>query len=127
MSTSFDVSLSLVVVTAQLVGPGGAATVFLALDTGATTTVIDASVLTTIGIDLFAPLEMVSITMGNGVEYAPVFALDRVIALEQEQARFPVVAHTLPRSVIVDGVLGLDFLRQQQLIIDFRAGLITLV
>jgi hypothetical protein len=39
---------------------------------------------------------------------------------------FPIIAHTLPPSATVDGLLGLDFFRGQQLNIDFRRGEITL-
>jgi hypothetical protein len=36
------------------------------------------------------------------------------------------IAHTLPPTAPVDGLLGLDFVRSQQLTIDFRAGQIEL-
>lgn len=126
MSIPFDSDLSLIIVTARLSGPSGEANVLLAVDTGATSTVINAKVLATIGVDLFAPLETVRITMGNGVEYAPVFEIDALNTLEQERQNFPVVGYDLPPGTTLDGVLGLDFLRGQQLTIDFRAGLITL-
>lgn len=38
-----------------------------------------------------------------------------------------VVAHTLPPSATVDGLLGLDFLRERLLTVDFRVGSISLV
>jgi hypothetical protein len=47
-------------------------------------------------------------------------------ALGQTRTHFPVIAHTLPPSAPVDGVLGLDFFRNQELTIDFRKGMITL-
>ena len=37
-----------------------------------------------------------------------------------------VVCHTLPPSAGVDGLLGLDFLRNSRLTIDFRSGQIVL-
>ena len=36
------------------------------------------------------------------------------------------MAHTLPAGALVSGLLGLDFLRDQVLTIDFRAGQVTL-
>jgi hypothetical protein len=36
------------------------------------------------------------------------------------------VCHTLPPSASIDGLLGLDFLRDRRLTIDFRTGQITL-
>jgi hypothetical protein len=44
----------------------------------------------------------------------------------QERNHFPVLAHTLPPSASVDGLLGLDFLREQVIQIDFRQGIISL-
>jgi hypothetical protein len=38
---------------------------------------------------------------------------------------FSVLAHTLPPSAGVDGLLGLDFLRGQVLTVDFRSGRVT--
>jgi hypothetical protein len=50
----------------------------------------------------------------------------RIVALGQERASFPVLAHTLPPSAGIDGLLGLDYLRGQTLTVDFRSGTITL-
>jgi hypothetical protein len=47
--------------------------------------------------------------------------------LGQHRYRVPVLAHTLAASVSASGLLGLDFLRDQVLTIDFRAGQITLL
>ncbi len=49
-----------------------------------------------------------------------------ILALGREFAQLPVLAHTLPPSAGVDGVLGLDFLRGQLLTIDFPNGRLTL-
>jgi len=38
---------------------------------------------------------------------------------------FPVLGHTSPPSAGVDGLIGLDFFRDRNLLIDFRAGQIT--
>jgi hypothetical protein len=42
--------------------------------------------------------------------------------LGQIRILFPVVAHTLPPTTSVDGLLGLDFFRGLELTLDFRAG-----
>ena len=126
MSTPFDLSQKIILVTADLQGPSANYSVVLALDTGATTTVIGTTILEQIGVDLAAPTEMVRVTMGNGVEYAPVFEIEAVNVLEQERLKFSVVGYDLPPGTAAKGLLGLDFLRGQQLTIDFRLGLITL-
>ena len=63
---------------------------------------------------------------GSGVEYVPRLPVSRLSALGQERRDFVVISHTLPPGAIVDGVLGLDFMRNQCLTVDFREGWITL-
>ena len=46
--------------------------------------------------------------------------------LFHQRRSFPALSYTLPSSASVDGVLGLDFLRDRRLIVDFRASAITL-
>src|SRR5947209_1795339 len=98
----------------------------LALDTGATSTMINSAQLVGIGYDPATALQRVQMTMGSGVEYVPRLVVARLEALGQIRTRFEVVAHTLPPSASVDGLLGLDFFRGVMLALDFRAGQITL-
>jgi len=99
----------------------------LALDTGATATVVNIAMLVAVGYDPALAPTRVQVTTGSGVEYAPRVTLSRILALGQERVDFPVLGHTLPPSAGVDGLLGLDFLRGQSLTVDFRTGHVTLV
>jgi hypothetical protein len=56
----------------------------------------------------------------------PRLKLQKIAVLGQDRTDFEVLCHTLPASMTVDGVLGLDFLRGHVLTVDFKAGLITL-
>lgn len=64
-------------------------------------------------------------TTVTGIVQTPQSIATRVLALKQHRDHFPVVLHDLPAARF-DGILGLDFLRGQELTIDFRQGLITL-
>jgi hypothetical protein len=86
---------------------------------------INVAPLTTIGYDPSLAPDRVQVTTGSGVEYAPRIAVIRIKAMGQERGRFPVLAHTLPPSAGVDGLLGLDFLRGQVVNIDFQQGIIS--
>jgi len=112
--------------TARIYGPTDYAYVRLALDTGATLTTIRTAILVSLGYDPAVSLDRLKLTTGSGVEYVPRISVDKIEALGRERTGFPLVAHTLPPSASVDGVLGLDFLRGQELVIDFRNGSITL-
>ena len=127
MSSTFDPHQGLIIVPAEVWGPTGSAVLRLALDTGATVTILSIAMLVAIGYDPALSPARVQVTTGSGVEYAPRVTLSRIAALEQERVDFPVLGHTLPPSAGVDGLIGLDFVRGQSLAIDFRAGRITLV
>jgi|ERR1043165_4366992 len=126
MSVSFDAQRGLVVVPAELEGPFGSALIRLAVDTGATTTLINAAILVSLGYDPGASSERVQVTTGSGVEFAPQINLQTIRALTRERGAFPVLCHTLPPSAGVDGLLGLDFFRGENLNIDFRTGKIII-
>lgn len=81
--------------------------------------------LAAIGYD-FARSPHVEVAMGNGIVQVPHITLSRLNALGQERRDFPALAHALPAASTVDGVLGLDFLRDQKLTLDFRLGQLTL-
>jgi hypothetical protein len=71
--------------------------------------------------------DRVQVTTGSGVEFAPRIAVARIVSLGQQRSQFPVLAHTLPPSASVDGLLGLDFFRGLVVNIDFRQGSVSLV
>jgi predicted aspartyl protease len=87
---------------------------------------VNVGLLTTIGYDPSLVPDRTQVTTGSGVEYVPRVPASRIKALGQERTNFPVLAHTLPPSASIDGLLGLDFLRGQVLSIDFRQGQVTL-
>jgi predicted aspartyl protease len=126
MTTAFSPHGGLIIVTARLWGPAGDAYVRLALDTGATSTLIRPAHLVYLGYDPGTVARRVRMTTGSGVEYVPRVVIDRLEVLRQERMGFEVVAHTLPPTASVDGLLGLDFLRGCELTIDFRSGQIAL-
>ncbi len=126
MSFSFDPEFGLVIVQARLIGPSGAVTLNLALDTGASRTLLNKDLLISVGYDLADAVGHSNMTIGSNVEPVALIRVDNLTALGQERAAMIIVAHTLPPSASVDGLLGLDFLRGLNLNLDFRIGLIAL-
>lgn len=107
-------------------GPSGSVILRLALDTGATVTMVNVGMLVSIGYDPSLVANRIQVTTGSGVEYVPRIVLSKITALGQERVDFPVLCHTLPPSASIDGLLGLDFLRGQRLAMDLLQGQIIL-
>lgn len=126
MNYTFNPLQGLIIIQAEVFGSSGSIVLRLALDTGATSTMINVAPLVTIGYDPALAPDRIEVTTGSGVEYAPRLEVSRIQALGQEQVDFPVLAHTLPPSASIDGLLGLDFLRGQTLNIDFSQGHLSL-
>lgn len=127
MSTPFDPEQGLIVVSARLHGPMGMATVQLALDTGATNSMVSCDVAFALGYDLAAATSKIRVTTGSGVELAPQIVFARAEALGRARDDFQMLCHTLPPSAGVDGLLGLGYLRGCRLVIDFRSGNLQVV
>jgi predicted aspartyl protease len=125
MSFSFDPDEAAVVIQVRLWGPRGRTVTRLALDTGATETLVNWDIAVLLGYDPSASPTRRQIITGSGVESAPEIPIDRIEALGMERFSFPVLCHTLPSSAGVDGLLGLDFLRGQRVVLDFRTGIIA--
>lgn len=126
MSLAFDPQARLIVVPTRLRGLEGSWVAKLALDTGATYTIVSVHVLATIGHDPALSEERVEITMGSGVELVARVSVQSIGALGHQRGPFPILCHTLPPGAGIDGVLGLDFFRGMRLVVDFREGVVSL-
>lgn len=125
-SYSFHPRRGPIIVATQITGPAMTTDVSLLLYTAATMSVIDLRILIRLGFDPTQPLRRVHMTTGHATGIVPVFPLTRFSALGQHRFGFHVIGHTLPPTSDVDGLIGLDFLRDGGLTIDFRAGQIAL-
>ena len=97
----------------------------LALDTGASSTLVNTEVMVLLGYDPAAAPDRIEVTTGSGIEFCTRLSVERIEAVEQVLETFPILCHTLPPSAQIDGLLGLDFFRGCYLGIDLRSGEIT--
>jgi len=126
MKIKFDPTEGLIVIPTRLHGLHTDTIVRLALDTGATGSMINWDVAVLLGYDPASEKGRIQVTTGSGVEFAPRIVVKRVEALGRSLENFPVLCHTLPPSATVDGLLGLDFFRGLRLVVDLREGIIVL-
>ena len=122
VSFAFSARQGLILVRAEVTGPLGSAVLRLALDTGATRTVLHSRALASLGYNPDQAANHVKLTTGSGVVRVAVVKVARLCALGMNRAAMQVLAHPLPASANIDGVLGLDFFRRKVLRIDFQKG-----
>src|SRR5262245_47205153 len=126
MSIAFNPHRRLVLVEADVTGPLGSRVLSLALDTGASYTLLNEARLVSLGYDPAQATSRIPVVTASGAAACPQIILSEIRTLGQARLNFPVLCHPLPAGATFDGLLGLDFLRGQILTIDFRAGQITL-
>jgi predicted aspartyl protease len=126
MKITFDPTQGLIVIPTRLHGLQIDTVVRLALDTGATGSMINWDVAVLLGYDPASAKERIQVTTGSGVEFAPRIVVKKVEVLGRSLENFQMLCHTLPPSATVDGLLGLDFFRGVRLVVDLQAGIITL-
>jgi len=126
MKITFDPTQGLIVIPSRLHGFHTDTIVRLALDTGATNSMVNWDMAVLLGYDPASSKERIQVTTGSGVEFAPRIVVKKVEALGRSLENFPILCHTLPPSATVDGLLGLDFFRGVRLMVNLREGIITL-
>lgn len=126
MSEVFDPKGRLVVVRVVLTGPTGTHVFRFGVDTGATRTAVAGHVLELLGYSEPPEAERRTARTGSGATRAGLVAVARVQSLGHVRTEFPVVWLPLDPTVMIDGLLGLDFFRELVSTLDFARGDITL-
>lgn len=100
--------------------------ILTALDTGATYVLIPWDIADALGYEPAYSKQKVDITTASGTEKAPLITVKRVSVLGKEVSNVACVVHDLPETSRVDGLLGLSFLKNFKLYLDFQAGILEL-
>ena len=124
--TSFSPAGGLIVLrlTVGGVDPDTFRNVFVALDTGASTTMIPTEVAMDLGYDLSNPNEQM--ITASGVVLIKRITVRKLTAIGEMIENVDVVCHDLPEGSIIEGLLGLNFLRRFDVNISFSTGTIEL-
>ena len=96
------------------------------VDTGSTFCVVAPKILYAIGITPSLAAPRVALTAPTSVLHLPVVAVPEMRLRGLKALQVNCVPHDLPEEALVDGLLGLSFLRNFRLGIDFKRGLMTL-
>ena len=99
----------------------------LALDTGASKTCISPSAISYVGHDIEAAKDFAELTTGNGTIRVPSLSILGLRCLGQTNVDFSIHAMAFPSKLGIVGLLGLDFLKNRRLCIDYRDGTVELL
>lgn len=115
---------NLILVQAAIQGTHRVAVARLMVDTGSTHTVLSWQTLQEAGYDPAASQERHSTWTVNSMITVPRVRLRRFHCLGKVLENFPVLCHTVPFGVYLDGLLGMDFLRAFDIAIHPQRGYI---
>lgn len=101
-------------------------TVRMAIDTGATYTLIPWKIVQALGIDLTNSKETITIVTASTTEESPIVEIPSIFALGKETKNIKAVIHDLPPASRVDGLLGLNILQALKIKIDFEKNIIEI-
>ena len=96
----------------------------MALDTGATYTMIPWETAEVLGLEPELSKERIEIITASGVEKSPLVTLKSMVVLGKRIEGVKVVVHDLPPKSYVDGLLGVKSLVELKLKIDFSEGIL---
>ncbi len=122
----FDRDAAAIVVFSEIKSGGNIVRTRLALDTGATYTIIPWKIARTVGLQPELSKERIDIITASGVENVPVVMLENMRVAGSEATGIRAIIHDLPPRSFVDGLLGLNFLRNFNLHLNFREGYLEL-
>ena len=95
----------------QISGPRARRTIKMALDTGASFTMIPAEKIIATGHKIpTSPDKMIKIFTASGIEYVPLVTISSLACLGVTVRNIKVVCHNLSPESPVEGLLGLNFL-----------------
>ena len=125
MKIEFNPTSGLIVIPARLYGVDVDTIARMALDTGATGSMINWDIAVLLGYDPASLEKRIRITTGSGIEFVPQIQVKKIEIPGKFMENFPILCHTLPPGATIDGLLGLDFFRGVCLTIDLKSGTVT--
>ena len=124
---NFDPQSPVIAVDITLEGEGGIRRrIKVALDTGATYTMIPWEIAEALGYKPEISKEKVTLITASGVETAPLIEIKKMKFLGEDIDNVLVVCHDLPPKSYVTGLLGSSFLRHFKITIDYLRGILEI-
>ncbi|MFA4888974.1 MAG: retropepsin-like aspartic protease [Candidatus Omnitrophota bacterium] len=122
---NLDIRYGIILSKAKLTHNKLATVCKLAVDTGASFTMISIETALSIAIDPSRAQRHIEITTANGVIFAPLIKIASFECLGVEIKELEVICHNLPPESCVEGLLGINFLQAAKITIDFSKNIIS--
>jgi len=97
-----------------------------AVDTGATISLMDFSLLSDIGYKKEDYIRSTQTITASKTETVYEYNLDNIMAIGIIRRNFKIISRSLPVGLGIDGLLGLNFFKNKELTIDFKLSEIQL-
>ncbi len=120
----FDTNLSIIPIRVRLKINGKSKYARMAVDTGASLMLIGSDVAEALGVSI--PEGFVQMLTTAGAQIAPMYSIDEVEVCSKRVRNVQVIVHNLPEDSYVDGLLGLNVLRNFNMNINFDEGILEL-
>ena len=104
---------------AQITGPRAERTISMALDTGASFTMIPREKILSAGYKIPDHSKILRIFTASGIEYVPMIKIASVSCFGVTVRNINILCHSLPSESPVEGLLGLNFLRHMPAFVEF--------
>jgi aspartyl protease family protein len=125
-SVSFNKKLPLVIVPVSIKSGASVFDFNFAVDTGASVTLVDMEVLRAIGYGKEQSIRTIQTMTASRQETAYEFEISNIKAIGLIRRNFRVISRSLPAGLGIDGLLGLNFFKNKELVIDFKSAEIKL-
>lgn len=122
---SFDPHENLIYLLGKIDGTKGSRMAYMALDTGATKTLVSADIIEALGYQASTE-NRVRLIMGGGPNYAAQVEVQKIVVAEQIVENLTVTCYNLPQECGLDGLLGLNFLRHFDTEINYSNSTLVL-
>ena len=125
-SFPLDISHGIILCKAKLAKGRRSIFVKLAVDTGASLSLISVEAALAIGIDPMKSKRHIEITTASGIVFVPVTPLPSLECFGARIKNVEVICHNLPAESPVEGLLGLNFLNAAKVVLNFSRGVIEI-
>ena len=125
MTFRFNTTKGVILCTARLINTPNAIFTNMAVDTGASITMIPKEHTRAINLPLEKPVRTIAIATANGEIKVPIITIPVFECLGVRINKLDVICHNLPTGSPAEGLLGINFLAKAKTIIDFANNTIS--